>query len=359
MDKCDNLWIYYITGTGNARLVSQWFAAEASARGIEIKVQRIDRLENISMPAPGSKNLIGFVYPTHGFNAAPIMLKFIASFPRGLGTDVFLMNTRAGMKLSKIFMPGLSGVALMLPAFLLWLKGYKCTGCRPVDMPSNWIPLHPGIKEKVVWSIIEHCEPIVRRFASDVLSGRKIFRGLYSFPLDLLISPIALAYYAGGRFFLSKTFIANDKCNNCGLCIRECPTSSISIVAGRPYWKLSCESCMRCLNHCPVKAIDAAHGMAVLFWVIFSSANAWLLLTIVNKTGIAPDAFWWKAATQVISIAGMVLITAALYRVMHYAMKIKPLRLLVRITSLTSLPFWRRYNYLNKKRNNQTEGQSN
>jgi hypothetical protein len=55
----------------------------------------------------------------------------------------------------------------------------------------------------------------------------------------------------------------------------------------------------------------------------------------------------------------MVLITAALYRVMHYAMKIKPLRLLVRITSLTSLPFWRRYNYLNKKRNNQTEGQSN
>jgi hypothetical protein len=131
------------------------------------------------------------------------------------------------------------------------------------------------------------------------------------------------------------------------------------MVAGRPYWKLSCESCMRCLNHCPKKAIEAAHGMAVMFWVIFSAANAWLLLTIINNTGIAPDAFWWKIASQVISIAGMVLITAALYRVMHYVMKLKPVRLLVRITSLTSMPFWRRYNFLNRKERNSDKGSAN
>ena len=87
-------------------------------------------------------------FPTHGFNAAPIMIRFIAGFPRGLGREVFLLNTRAGMKLSKIFLPGISGVALLLPAFILWIKGYRCIGFRPVDLPSNWIPLHPGIEEK-------------------------------------------------------------------------------------------------------------------------------------------------------------------------------------------------------------------
>jgi hypothetical protein len=55
----------------------------------------------------------------------------------------------------------------------------------------------------------------------------------------------------------------------------------------------------------------------------------------------------------------MVLITAALYRVMHYVMKLKPVRLLVRITSLTSMPFWRRYNFLNRKERNSDKGSAN
>ncbi len=266
MADWNSLYIYYISGTGNARLSSQWIAEEAQKKGMKTVVQQIDRLENIIMPSPDDKPLIGFAYPTHGFNAAPIMLRFMAGFPRGLGTEIFLVNTRAGMKLYKIFMLGLTGLALVLPAFILWLKGYKCIGFRPVDLPSNWIPLHPGIKNKVIESIIARCEPIVRKFASKILSGRKVYRGLYSLPIDILISPIAAGYYLGGRFFLSKTFIANSDCNNCGICIKECPTASIIYVRNRPYWKLTCESCMRCLNHCPQKAIEAAHGMAIGFY---------------------------------------------------------------------------------------------
>ena len=350
MKEWNSLYIYYISGTGNARKSSEWITDEASKRGLKTVVQQIDRLENISMPSPDDRPLIGFAFPTHGFNAAPIMLKFIAGFPGGLSKEVFLVNTRAGMKLSKLFMPGLTGVALILPAFMLWLKGYRCIGFRPVDLPSNWIPLHPGIKKAVIESIFEHCEKIVRGFANRILDGKHIYRGLRSLPVDLLVSPIALAYYIGGRFFLSKTFIANYNCNKCGQCIKECPTSSIIMVADRPYWKLSCESCMRCLNHCPQRAIEAAHGMATAFWIIFSAVNAQLIIYLVNTLGIQPDVLWWKAATQLLSIAGMIVITAFLYRIMHYAMAFKPVRYLVRFTSLTALPFWRRYTFLKNSR---------
>ncbi|HPT21914.1 MAG TPA: EFR1 family ferrodoxin, partial [Bacteroidales bacterium] len=270
MDNLKSLYIYYISGTGNARVSSEWIAEEAAKRGLKTVVQRIDRLENIVMPSADEKPIIGFAFPTHGFNAAPIMLRFIAGFPQGLCKEVFILNTRAGMKLYKIFMPGISGVALLLPAFILRLKKYKCVGYRSVDLPSNWIPLHPGIRKKVIESIFVRCERIVRRFANKILSGEKVYSGLYSLPVDLAVSPVALGYYVAGRFFLSKTFVANNKCNNCGLCIKECPTSSIKIVQGRPYWKLTCESCMRCLNNCPEKAIEAAHGMAVAFWIIFT-----------------------------------------------------------------------------------------
>jgi Pyruvate/2-oxoacid:ferredoxin oxidoreductase delta subunit len=345
MEKWNSLYIYYISGTGNARASSEWIADEAAGKGMKTYVQQIDRLENIRIPSPEEQPLIGFAFPTHGFNAAPIMLRFIAGFPRGICKNIFLLNTRAGMKLSKLFMPGLSGVALILPAFILFLKGYKCIGFRPVDLPSNWIPLHPGLKKKVIESIFKRCEGIVRNFARKILGGEKVYRGLYSLPVDLLISPIALGYYTGGRFFLSKTFIANYKCDNCGLCIKECPTGSIKLVEGRPYWKLSCESCMRCLNRCPKNAIEATHGMALVFWTIFTAVNTQLILLTINVFDIQPDHFWWRITETILAIGGMVLIVTLLYRILHFAMGLKPVKYLVRFTSLTAFNFWRRYKY--------------
>jgi hypothetical protein len=338
----DSLYIYYISGTGNARISSKWIAEEAEKRGFKTVVQQIDRLENIVMPAPGEKPLIGFAYPTHGFNAAPIMLRFIAGFPSKLCKEIFLLNTRAGMKLYKFFMPGLSGLALVLPAFILWLKGYKCIGFRPIDLPSNWIPLHPGLREKI-------------------LNRKRIYRGLYSLPVDLLISPIAAAYYIGGRFFLSKTFIANSKCNNCGICIKECPTSSIRLVRNRPYWKLTCESCMRCLNNCPERAIEAAHGLATGIMILITVVNTRLIIFIIDSLNIQPDVWWWKVLSQLIGIGVMILMAALIYSIVHFAMGFKPISFIVRFTSFTTFPFWRRYKYLKEKKyfENKTETTSN
>jgi Pyruvate/2-oxoacid:ferredoxin oxidoreductase delta subunit len=354
MDNWKSLYIYFISGTGNARASSFWIGEEAEKRGIRTIVQKIDRLENIVLPSAEEEALIGFAFPTHGFNTAPLMLKFIAGFPPGLASRVFLLNTRAGMKLYKFFMPGLSGVALVLPAFILWLKGYKCIGFKSVDMPSNWISLHPGLKRKVTESIFGRCEVIVRKFAGKIFNGEKIYSGLYSIPVDLIISPLALGYYFCGRFFLAKTFIANDKCNNCGICIKECPTSSIRMVGNSPYWKLTCESCMRCMNICPQRAIETAHGMAIVFWIIYSILNAQLLILVARIVHPGPGAWWWKPASNIIGMGGLIIIAVLLYRVFHYAMHFKPVMSMVRFTSFTTYPFWRRFSFpkKSKKQNN-------
>ena len=340
------IYIYYISGTGNARMSSEWIADEAKKRGVHAVVQKIDRLENIEFPNPDKDMLIGFAFPTHGFNAAPIMIRFIASFPTGLSKEVFLLNTRASMKLSKLFLQGISGMALILPAFILMLKGYRCIGFRPVDLPSNWIPLHPGLKEKVIKSIFERCEKIVRSFTGKILSGKRIYRGLYSLPFDILVSPIALGYYIAGRFFLSKTFIATDRCDNCGICIRECPTGSIRLVNNRPYWSLTCESCMRCLNNCPKKAIETPHGAVLVFFFVFTFINSQLILLLANFFDSATGTLWWELTVKIVSISGMIVVTTLLYRILHYSLFLKPFRFIVKYTSLTTLPFWRRYTFL-------------
>jgi len=343
MKKWKSLYIYYISGTGNARMSCDWIADEARKSGIDTVVQKIDRLEGIIFPEPSPDLLIGFAFPTHGFNAAPIMLKFMAGFPAKLCNNIFQLNTRAGMKMSKLFTPGLSGLALILPAFMLRMKGYKCIGYRPVDMPSNWIPLHPGIKHKVIDSIFTRCEAVVRKFAIRTINGEKTWNGLYSLPVDLLISPLAFGYYVAGRFFLSKTFIANSNCNLCLKCVKECPTASIRIVNDKPYWKLSCESCMRCLNMCPERAIEAAHGMAVGFYFLIILLNTKLALLISDLSGLPDKSGLLKITSSVTSLILTVFVPAFAYFVIHYAIGLKPVNGLFRWTSLTTFRFWRRY----------------
>lgn len=343
MTDWDSIYIYYISGTGNARISSEWIAGEAAGYGLKTVVQKIDRAGNIILPAEKENPLIGFAFPTHGFNAAPLMLRFIAGFPAGPGKKVFLLNTRAGMKLSKLFTPGISGVALIIPALILLMKGYRCIGFRPVDLPSNWISLHPGLKKKVISSIFERCEKIVRAFTGKILSGKKVYRGLYSLPLDLLLSPVAFGYYIAGRFFLAKTFYANNNCTKCEICIKECPTASLIMVNKRPYWKISCESCMRCFNICPEKAVETAHGPAVGFYFLIMLINTWTCITVLNIFNINSGTFWWKTFTQVLGLVLTIIIPAVSYVVLHYAIGFKPVNSFVRYTSLTALPFWRRY----------------
>ena len=202
-----SLIIYYFTGTGNALAAANWIAKVAIKKNINVEIQKITPSLQVQKLNISDNTLIGFCYPTHGFNAPPIVIDFLLRFPK-LKNKVFLLNTRAGMKISKLFLPGLSGLAQLLPAIILSSKGYKTIGFQPMDLPSNWISIHPGLRQKVVDSIFERCKQKTKRFASKVLLDKKVYQGMISLPIDLLISPIALAYY----FFLWKICFVENIC---------------------------------------------------------------------------------------------------------------------------------------------------
>ena len=107
----DHLTIYYFSGTGNALSAGRWIAAHAEQQGIRADLISIDRFKKIMVPAAQGKRLLGFCYPTHGFGLPWFMLKFIFKFPGNEKCDVFLLNTRAGMKIHNWFVPGVSGIA--------------------------------------------------------------------------------------------------------------------------------------------------------------------------------------------------------------------------------------------------------
>lgn len=341
-----NLIIYYFSGTGNAKHCAEWIVNAAKQKGIHTFFINIDNHKNIENPAVVGKTLIGFCSPTHGFNLPSIMLDYIFKFPKPAEkTDVFILNTRGGMKMYKMFTPGLSGVAQILPAIVLRLKGYSIAGYRPVDLPSNWMSLHPGLRKKVIDSIFVQWKSVVERFAEKILSGKKVYRGLYDLPLDIPIIPVSLGYYLIARFALAKTFFASYTCNQCMLCLKKCPVNAIKQIDGRMYWSNGCESCMRCLNNCPKRAIQTIHGVTFLFW--------FLALTFIPLFGLKAlshlipgftETTWIVTIFNNIAVPALCLVAVYFgYYIMHYMVRFKWLNALVTYTSFTKYGFWRRY----------------
>lgn len=337
--------IYYFSGTGNAKRAAQWIGDYATKNGISSSLINIGTIDKSLIENPGNNTLIGFCYPTHGFNAPPILIRFLCNFPKSKN-NVFLVNTRAGMKLSKIFTPGVSGLALFLPALILLLKGYKIIGLRPLDLPSNWISLHPALRGNAVSAIFTRCKKIIDDFSGKIFTNKNVYRGLYDLPIDILISPIAIGYYFYGRFALAKTFITSNKCNLCEACIKNCPVQAITFVDQRPFWSINCESCMQCMNQCPHNAIETAHAYVVVIWWIAFSIIPYYVTFIFTKTVIASYSFtgiMHDLIYNVFSLGLGFICFVSGYKILHFLMKFRFFNKLILITSLTSFKFWGRY----------------
>lgn len=337
--------LFYFSGTGNARNVAHWIAAEWRGRGREAEVRDLSRVDARAVHLDVDDE-VGLASPTHGFNFPPITLSFIFAFPRAPRANrVFIVNTRAGVRFLGVCIPGLSGLTQLLAALVFLLKGYRVVGMRPIDLPSNWISLHPGLREENIRAIYERCASITRRFASRLVSGRRDLRALWDLPQDLLIAPISAGYYLVGRFFFAKSFFASRACDGCGACISECPIGALQLVDGRPFWTWRCESCMRCMNRCPRRAIETAHGFVVGVALLVSLAVTPLALRAIGwmtPDGMLPGAVGRPARLLFDSVVALAVLFGA-YRLLHRALRLGPVERLVVWTSLTHFARWRRY----------------
>jgi len=342
-----NLVVYYFSGTGNARNSAEWIFHEAKQKGLNTRLIKMDRAIRPEIPDfPTGRTLIGFCFPTHGFNAAPAALSYVSKYPKLKDSKVFLLNTRAGMKISKMFTPGISGLALILPAIILMFKGYSIVAMKPVDLPSNWVSIHPGLRKKVIDSMFVHWHKNVVRFANTILAGKKAWRGLYDLPLDLLIAPIAIAYYFFGRYCLSKTFIATDACTSCEKCVKECPVGALKMKGKYPFWTYRCESCMRCMNHCRERAIETAHGIIIPLWyLLWSVVPPLLFVRFIHASEVLEGlgSGWRELIYNIIWMIVFLGFTFIAYRLLHFLMRFRIVNLVVTYTSLTKYRFWRRY----------------
>ncbi|CAG1771897.1 hypothetical protein BAC3_02166 [uncultured bacterium] len=339
MTKFSRVIVWYFSGTGNARNAAKWIQEISLSMHMQCELHQIGS-PGFSQPTSFPDDaLIVLISPIHGFNYPHIMLKFIRQLPTGKNR-VILINTRAGMLIGKWVTPGLTGIAFYFASFVLAIKGYSISGMLPIDMPSNWVSLHPGLNDRTVHFIHERMQKKIKTYWLNLLSGS---RGIRNFPAlkevvqDLLISPIAILYYFIGRFFIAKTFYATTQCDHCGICIKNCPVHAIKEKEGRPYWTFSCESCMRCMGNCPRSAIETAHGFVLVLVIVLNL----LLLYPLHSVYSASHVFFGEVITDWVFKPLLFLsLTLAGYRGFHALYRFRWFQSIAEKTSLTMYRFW-------------------
>ena len=326
--------IFYFSGTGNAKQVALWIAELAKQKNMDCQLYNIAAANSLP-DIIHSEDIIAMVSPIHGFNFPKIMLDFIRRFPDGKNR-IILMNTRGGVRIGRIVTPGLTGIAFMLSSIILRKKGYKIIGQIPFDMPSNWISIHPALRKKSVNFILEKNYERVKKHFEKLYAKKTDFQARKELVQDILISPVSVAYYFGGKYFLAKSFYASSKCTQCNLCVNECPVKAIKTIDQRPYWTFKCESCMKCMNSCPEHAIETTHGL----WVATIGVSA-IVAPIV--AGCLPASVHHWLITFLIFNLILIGLTVLLYRFQHLLLKNRILAKIIAFTSLTYYKFWGRY----------------
>lgn len=333
--------IFCFSGTGNSRNVSLWLKEAAETRNLEASIKELP-IDGTELPDIKPEDTIIITSPVHGFNYPPLVIGFLIRFPRG-NNNVILMNTRAGMKIGRWITPGLSGITFYLAAIILMIKGYNIKGMIPIDMPSNWISIHPGLNKNTIEFLHQENYKRVTALANKIFNGDSCFIALKELFQDILISPIAFAYYFIGRYILAKTYFTTNLCNNCELCKVKCPAKAIKFVDQRPYWTLKCESCMRCLSFCPQHSIETAHGLVAVIILAYSTITLYLLFPVLQSTLLYTS----PLVNFIFESLLFLFLMISGYRIFHLLIKYRFIQQLFVWTSLTHYKFWgRRYRAL-------------
>ena len=302
MDHFKNITLYYFSGTGNTLAIAKWMAEEAEKRNINVELISIDRFKTIKHPHSDKNLIIGFLNPTHGFFVPWLMFRFMLKFPRIKKTSVFFANARGGMRIWKFHIPGLTGVAHLIPAIIFLCKGMKIKGAQPIDTPHNFISIAPPQNKLGQEKMFPRNKRSTVQFINKILDGKFAYhpKSWISLPLDIALIPVTLGYVIMARFLIGKLLYASYNCNNCNLCIDNCPVFAIKKVYNRPFWTTKCESCMRCMNICPNKSIQSwATRLIILYILLFIPFYHWSLNLIRkfppfdnNKSNIITDNFF-------------------------------------------------------------------
>lgn len=228
--------IYYFSGTGNSRWVAGQLASRMGERAVNMVAQT-------TVPSVEGQ-FIGLVFPVYAWGMPEPVLDFVKQL-KGKPEFAFGVCTcggEAGMTMENLG------------------KVFPLDSAYSVVMPNNY----------VMGSELETAERIASMITDATQKLDRIANQLIARQPAIEVHTGSLAWVKSNVFNLgfnkaarrTSPFFVTDKCISCGICARDCPAHTITMVEGKPQWGKKCYQCTACINLCPTKAIEYGKGTA-------------------------------------------------------------------------------------------------
>lgn len=239
-----NCLLIYFTGTFNTRYITNMLKGRLEGEGWTVSVHVIDPLDNRRLDL-SAYDIIGLGYPIYGYCAPWAFLRFIRAqkFPKGMKVFIYKNSgetEHANDASSKYVLRKLRRDGVIMKNEYHFI------------MPYN---IHFRFDDYLVKEMLLMDAMLMDILVYEVKNGIANWKPYELWP-RLVSAVVSRPQYIGGNVnsFLYK--VDMDKCIDCGLCIKRCPTKNIyHDEQGVIRFHHNCLMCMRCSFYCPKDAI--------------------------------------------------------------------------------------------------------
>lgn len=232
--------VLFFSGTGNSR-----YAAEGVAQVTEDRCVSINEYTRAGGRGEFfSEKPYVFVCPTYAWRYPRVVESFIKSSGFSGCTKAYFIQTCGGSVANSAH----------FARKLLTECGFEYMGFGSVVMPDNYLVMFDTDTIETADAMIAAADGPIRELGKKIAAGER----LEDFPVSLgerlmsrLFNP---SLYTFG--ITAKKFRVTDKCTGCGLCVKRCPLSNISMSDGKPVWGGRCTHCMACICGCGEGAVE-------------------------------------------------------------------------------------------------------
>lgn len=223
--------IFYFSGTGN----SAWAAEQLAHLTGD---QAIDIISFTETPDISTEKQTGFVFPVYAWGVPEPVAGFAKKLKqtKGFTFGICTCGEEAGMAMKH------------------FNRLYPLNSSYSLTMPNNYIIGSDTDGEKEIRTKIDNARKELQKIAEEILQRKNVYRVHEGSLAGLKSGPVNFGFNKFARN--TRPFYTTDACNGCGVCVKNCPASTITLKDNTPVWGKHCYQCLRCINECPQQAIQ-------------------------------------------------------------------------------------------------------